>query len=233
MTVDLVSPRPDVVFMRRRLKAGERVSTAPVAVQTSTNFLSLSQDAAAAGSASGLLEAPTSAPTGLPKKPAVAGRIVLSAANPVVRFNARQSAIGSLRATGVDVFGWQSVDRDSGIVHNVPDGATYTDHNGAPRTASTAIQHEVPSTGNRKLVEFYKDEVVVGLRHIRKLRRLILGANSGIITLILLDGANIVLDTEDGKNVAYLSVVGNEVEVRFEKLDSDIDTTFSITTPVS
>lgn len=209
MTVDLAKPRPDMVYLRRRLKLGEQVPTAPV---TTTNFLDLKR------STDDVMNGVVDTTKQVRSKPPVIARTVLTLDEPVVRFNKRQSAIGSLMVTGVTSFGWETADRDNGIITSPVSGI------------EQVHKYEIPVYGNRKLVEFYQGDVVISLRHFKKIRRLILAGN-GVITFKLVDGNTILIDSDGGKNVAYLSVIGDVIEVRVEALLTDMDTTFSITRP--
>jgi hypothetical protein len=203
MAANLTSPRPDITYIKRRLKPGEQASAAPV------KKVSLRLN----------LDAPGEEyDNSLPKKPQADGRVVLTLEAPVVRLNARQSAIGSLTVSEAEVFGWQDKQHHSGIVS---------------RVNNTPQMHEVPVNANRKLAEFYEGKFVLGLRHIHQLRRLVIGGHDGILRLNLLDGTEISADTDGGKRALYLSVIGNEIEVRVEKLYGTIDETFSITSPVA
>lgn len=194
MTVNLKSPRPDIVYLRRRLKVGEQLPTAQV---SKNNFLKLN--------------APEDA-VPVVEKPKAQGRITLNLEHPVVRLNTRQSAIGSIVIEGADNLGWEAQGQ-SGLV-----------------SAANPTANQAPSFGNRKLVEFYKSEVVIGLRHVNKLRRVIVGnSQGGVLKLELLDGAVILLDTENGKNVLTIYRLNNVLEIRAEKLETDsISSTFSI-----
>ena len=91
----------------------------------------------------------------------VAGRAILSADAPTVTLDRRQSAIGSL---AFDLFGgggalscaWELVEGEAGLV-------------------SAALDVCVsPEFGRRSIVQLRKDQLVVGLRHVRRLRRLLL-----------------------------------------------------------
>jgi hypothetical protein len=200
--MDLISPRPDIGYLRRRLRVGE---TPPAAApRARTNFLDLS------GTAPG--EGRRDAP--LPAKPPAVGRTVLTSREPVVRLDPRQSAIGSLRVAGSTTFAWESAERRSGVV----------------RQGDSAADDDIPVFANRKLVEYHHGEVVVGLRHFSALRRLVIAAASGLLTLTLLDGATVLLDTEGGAEVLYLSVIGNVIEVRREILGAgrDVASVFGI-----
>lgn len=196
--MDLVSPRPDIAYLRRRLKVGERAPAAPVA----RDFLSISgpDDVLPVG-------------VTVPDKPQATGRTVLTASSPVVRLNPRQSAIGSLRAAGATTFAWETQEHLSGV--HGPSGST---------------GGEMPVFANRPLVERFEGETVLGLRHVGVLRRLILGADDGEITITLHGAAMIVADTRGGLDVLHLSVIGRTLEVRLETLAAgeDIATTFGI-----
>ncbi len=105
MSLDLLSPRPDIVFLRRRLRQGETDSRP---VRAAIDFLDLSatpEDAAG--------KHPP-----LSTKPVLAGAVTLTAAQPVIRLTARQAAIGSLKVTGADYFAWETQDRASGSVQH-------------------------------------------------------------------------------------------------------------------
>lgn len=146
-----------------------------------------------------------------PTKPPVAGKVVLTLDdNPVVRTNARQAGIGSLIIHNVSQFAW-AADGKSGYesVHD--------------------IDPNIPVYGNRKLVQFYKGNVILGLRHITHLKRLILEAEDGIIEVELLDGSRITTDSNHGENVVYLSRVKNIIELRIEKKTGSLTDTYSVT----
>jgi hypothetical protein len=204
MAVDLGRPRHDITYLTRRLKPGEVVAAAPKSAPVSLR-LNLSSPGEAYDDS-------------LPAKPQADGRTVLTADAPVVRLNSRQSAIGSLVVTGADVFGWQGANRENGVVS---------------KNVNTPQQFTVPSFGNRPLVEFTEGKLVLGLRHFRELRRLVIGGATGSLTITLLDETEVVLDTLGGTWVFYLSVINHEIEIRAEELIGSIDETFSITQPAS
>lgn len=194
--MDLISPRPDIVFLRRRLRTGEKALVTAVA----QNFLRISgpDDIMPVGVA-------------IPDKPCAAGTTVLVAGAPVVRLNARQSAIGSLSVSGATAFAWETASRATG-------------------TESGAGAARMPVHANRPLVERVGADVIVGLRHVHKLRRLILSADTGRITATLPSGAQIIVDSRDGQDVLHLSVIGSVIEARVEAVDagSDVRATFTI-----
>jgi hypothetical protein len=185
VSVDLISPRPDIAFLRRRLHLGE---ADPTPARAKVDFLDLS---ATPEEAEGK-RAP------VPAKPVLSGTVTLTAARPVVRLTARQSAIGSLIVTGANYFAWETQDRASGSVRR---------GGGEPR---------MPAFGKRPLVEFVDDDVVVGLRHVAEIRRLIFAASGGTITATVHSGAQIRVDTTDGTMVLHLALVGRLIEARIE-----------------
>ncbi|MCU1406029.1 MAG: hypothetical protein JWQ43_2332 [Glaciihabitans sp.] len=197
--MDLVSPRPDITFLRRRLHPGE---TPPaVAPRPATNFLDLSSRSSGAP-----------APELIPPKPAAVGKVILSVDSPVVRLDVRQSAIGTLVISGPTAFAWETAAMLSGELH---------------RGGSTQGS-DIPTYANRRLVDFYGNDAVVGLRHFSRLRRAVYWTDSGPITATLLDGASVSMESLDGSQVMYLSVIGHVIEIRLEQipLRSDIPALF-------
>jgi len=200
MTLNLTTPRPDIVYLRRRLKRGEslpKTSTSSEATSTS------------------LFLAPPESENSfvLPEKPALESTTVLTNENPVVRLDARQSAIGSIQFDNADHFGWES-GKLSGMVY-----------------ADDSNTNNMPSFSNRKLAEFYKGKLVLGLRHAKELRRIIVGASSGVMKMTMPNGNTVVTDTEDGYKVLHISRIGNILEIRMEILEEGgIPGTFSINT---
>lgn len=149
MAFSRTAPRYEITYLRRRPKLGERVaSPAPAAAPS----LSLGRPAQ---------QGPKVA---LAPVQRVAGRAILSADAPTVTLDRRQSAIGSL---AFDLFGadagggalscaWELVEGEAGLV-------------------SAALNVRVsPQFGRRPIVQLRKGQLVVGLRHVRRLRRLLL-----------------------------------------------------------
>lgn len=95
--MDLLSPRPDITFIRRRMRPGETPAAPKI------DYLNLSDDPAATPRASAI-----------PPKPVLSVRAALSLASPVVRMAPRQSAIGSLILIGADVVSWETTDGNRG-----------------------------------------------------------------------------------------------------------------------
>lgn len=138
----------------------------------------------------------------IPRLPSVDGKVVLTLDEPVVALDRKQSAIGSLTISGAEAFAWEANDGFGNLVLK-------------GNNESTA-----PLYGNRRLVEFHKDQVVVGLRHFRHLRRLIVGTRMGLLKVGLYDGSEIVVDGDNGNNALLISRVNNHLEVRVEKINS-------------
>jgi len=146
MAFSRTAPRHEITYLRRRPKMGERVAPPPAAPPS----LSLGRPAQ---------QGPKVA---LAPVQRVAGRAILSADAPTVTLDRRQSAIGSL---AFDLFGagdaalscaWELVEGEAGLV-------------------SAALNVRVsPQFGRRPIVQLRKDQLVVGLRHVRRLRRLLL-----------------------------------------------------------
>jgi hypothetical protein len=233
--------RPDIGYLRRRPKVGENPAISPSpAVATQTEGLSLSRPdrvpqahtsapvtTPAVSSGGGLsLKRPdqenaapasennsrggTSLAMGakaqrvLPTVPYLRNNIELTLDEPVVRFDYRQSAIGSLTVDGAQAFAWETTDKMGGLEVN---GGISTDI-------------KPPKYGNRQLVEFVDDTVVLGLRHFSHLRRLVVASQEDNLTVNLYGGSKVVIDTEDGSNVLLISRIDNELECRIEKIDS-------------
>jgi hypothetical protein len=128
---------------------------------------------------------------------------VLGPDDPVVRIDRRRSAVGALRVTGATSAAWESVD------HVV--GAATADGASAGRS--------VPTRGNRPLVGYDGDDVLIALRHVRELRRaLVMGRGSERLVVALHDGTTLAVDpgTPDTTTILALSVIDGELELRAE-----------------
>lgn len=195
------STRMDVPYLRRRLKKGEVPSG--TATVTSSTSLKLGNSQTANNPATGPNSIVSSAPVSrIPELPAVEGRVVLSLEEPAVRLSRTQSAIGSLVISGAEAFAWEGIEGFGGLVL-------------AHGEESTA-----PMYANRKLVEFHKGNVVVGLRHFHNIRRLIVGTRHGMLRAKLYDEAEIIADGALGANALLISRVSNQLEFRLEKINS-------------
>ena len=149
MAFSRTAPRPEITYLRRRPKLGETVAAPPARAPSS---LSLGRGGAAQ-------QLPNVQVAAVRR---VDGRAILSADVPAVTLDRRQSAIGSI---AFDLFGgqggvlscaWELVDGEAGLV-------------------SAALDVRVsPQFGRRPIVELRKAQLIVGLRHLRSLRRLLL-----------------------------------------------------------
>lgn len=200
MALDFTTLRPEIVYLRRRLKAGESLEpTSSGATSSASSPSSLK------------LRAPDEQVTVvLPDKPLLEDSYALSAKTPVLRLNKFQSSIGSLLVEGANQFAWDVSGR-FGIVRAGQQG-----------------ESNVPSFGNRKLVEFYKGNLVIGLRHFQQLRRVIL-TGQGKIVVKLPSGAEVSLNGDGEQNALYISRIKDVLEFRFEWVEEDsLSSTFSI-----
>ncbi|MEA2235000.1 MAG: hypothetical protein QOD83_4816 [Solirubrobacteraceae bacterium] len=170
MAFSRTAPRHEITYLRRRPKVGERRATPPARTSSSLSL------AGAAQQGPKIAVAPVRR---------VAGRAMLSADAPTVTLNRRQSAIGSLAfdlfdgAGGALSCAWELVEGEAGLV-------------------SAALDVRVsPEFGRRPIVQSNKEQLIVGLRHVRRLRRLLLLASG-------LDGskpARLVGELHDGGTV--------------------------------
>lgn len=241
MPLNKSATRPDIGYLRRRPKAGESAAVAASpAVSTRTGGLSLSRpdretqshtsapvatpavsmggglslkrpdretSAPASGNTSGSrtnLAMGAKAQRVVPTVPYFQKNVELTLDEPVVRFDYRQSAIGSLTIDGAQAFAWETTDKMGGLEVN---GGISTDI-------------KPPKYGNRQLVEFVDDSVVLGLRHFRQLRRLVVASQEDNLTVNLYGGSKVVIDSDGGNNVLLISRIDNELECRIEKIDS-------------
>lgn len=196
MPLNTVSPRSDVVFIKRRLRKGE--SAAPVAPKKRSISLS------------GAVEEHSAAPS-VPTRTYLTKDVTLAADNPVVRLNRRQSAIGSITIEGATEFAWEADHRKG-------------------RESLTQPDSTVPSYGNRKIVQFHKGFVVIGAKHFMNLRRVIVFGGSNPLTMRTSDGSTIRIESDSEPRVLYISRIGREIEVRYEKIDdtNNFAATFSL-----
>lgn len=147
---------------------------------------------AAPGASLSVGRKPPPKPLGLPEPKRVDGRILLTPDAPAVTLNRRQSAIGSLvfDVAGPGAVGavWELTDGLAGIVD-----------------ASVNVV-ESPEYGRRPIVELTRQQIVIGLRHVREVRRV----------LILVSGfrgndpQRLVADLHDGHTIesAHTSTSG-------------------------
>jgi hypothetical protein len=132
----------------------------------------------------------------------------LDEANPVVRLNARQSAIGSLLVVGARSVTWEDT--------HLTTGARHTEGHVAGTPVSTP--------GNRPLADMQDSSGVVSLRHVRLLRRALFIAGEAPLTIGVFGGAAAAVAprNENGaRTVLYVSRIGAVLELRAEFVPAD------------
>ncbi|MFJ4264649.1 hypothetical protein ACIPYU_19590 [Paenarthrobacter nicotinovorans] len=122
--------------------------------------------------------------------------------NPIVRLNARQSAIGTLTVSGARSVTWEGADLTTGA-------ATYDGH-----SAGTSVK----TPGNRPLAGFHETAAVVSLRHVHLLRRTFFIGAAGPLSLRLFDGQGITAaaGNDEVRVVLFLARIGSLLELRAE-----------------
>lgn len=216
MTVDFKRTRSDLVFMRRRLRAGETIKTSEPA-KLSSGFT---------------LTAPVQEKVStIPQVPTAKHDTVLNWDNPVVQLNRIESAVGSLLISHADYAAWDMLDRTTGFLYSTQQKSLENITSYKDGTVHPPLPEVTPAKfGNRPLVQYHKDLLVVGLRHARKLKRVIVKPVEGkVMTVGTMGGVNVTVpyfpDT-----VLYLSVVNGCVELRLEKYRGNVHETFRIGT---
>ena len=124
----------------------------------------------------------------------------LTGDSPVVRLNARQSAIGSLTVTGATTLVWESSDFITG----------------ARRADGLEVGRQVPTAGNRPLVCFHEGQALIALRHMKNLRRAVfVSADDSPLVVRLYGGSSVVVPPEAGhRSVLLVSRIGSVLELR-------------------
>ena len=215
--------RADIGYLRRRVKpAAPAATAAPAAAErepeprrAASAGLSLSPQttgtATTATATKGTATtgtAPTAvSPDSLPfPAPTIDDVRELGGTEPVLRLNARESAVGSLIVSGADVAVWEDADRVTGLARASGDTA------GTPVTTS----------GNRPLVGFDEDDALVSLRHVQELRRaLFVARGPHTLGVQIFDGATVTTARGDDSRmfVLHLLRIGNLLELRAEPVD--------------
>jgi hypothetical protein len=134
----------------------------------------------------------------------------LDEANPVVRLDARQSAIGSLLVVGARSVTWEDTHRTTGARHTEGHMA------GTP----------VITPGNRPLADMQDSSGIISLRHVRLLRRALFIAGETPLTIGVFDGAAAAVAprNDDGlRTVLYVSRIGAVLELRAEYVPAVAD----------
>ncbi|TFB98696.1 hypothetical protein E3O42_15125 [Cryobacterium adonitolivorans] len=216
--------RTDIGYLRRRVRpapaaeSAALVSTAPENAapepeprRAASAGLSLAPatpgPASPAGTAPVAAARPVVSPDSLPfPAPTIDDVRELGHSEPVLRLNARESAVGSLIVSGADVAVWEDADRVTGSANAAGDLA------GTPVTTS----------GNRPLVGFDEADAVVSLRHVQELRRaLFVARGPHPLGVQIFDGSTVTTARGDDSRmfVLYLLRIGNLIELRAEPVD--------------
>jgi hypothetical protein len=186
-------------------------STSSSTSLSSSSSLSLSPStpasAAAPATSASRPAAPTAPAGSLPfEAPTIDELRELDEDEPVLRLNARESAIGSLIVSGATFAAWEDPERVTGSVTAA--GGTA----GSPVTTS----------GNRPLIGLDESDALVALRHVGQLRRaLFIGRGPEILGVQIFDGATVTIAAGDTSRmfVLYMLRVGNLIELRAEPVD--------------
>lgn len=220
MAADLHSPRPDIIFMRRRLKKGE-TATPQAATMSARTGLNLSRPPKGDS-----VQLPSESPIE-PRKdstltsanvPMVTGLSLLTNVNDAYRLNKRQSAIGSLVISDVLLAGWQLTDGSSGYLYN---------QNTPPFEDEQLLPREFKK---RPLIEFQKGNLIVGLRNVKHLKRLIIVPKEGTtMQAVTMTGVGVAMPYEPF-TVLYISVVGNQIEFRKDDFRNKVSSTYNLHT---
>lgn len=220
MSVNLRDPKPFITYIRRRLRVGELV-TSPQSVSSGIQLVSKNDS-----------EENTPASIGY-EVPVLEHDWVFDSDHPVVRFNTRQTAIGSLVATGVAYVAWEMQNGASGFLYapgvtpppsNVVDAVT-----GELRIQAPLPEREPPRFGNRPLMEFHKDALVMSLRHYKQLRRMVIVPKDETSLKLGTIKSPTVSMNYCPNQVLYISTVNSALELRREQFRHSVHATFRIT----
>ncbi|KAB1660048.1 hypothetical protein F8O01_03705 [Pseudoclavibacter chungangensis] len=166
---------------------------------------------ASTSGAAGAPARPRSAPADvLPPFPAptIGEVLVLGDEEPMVRLDARRSAIGTLLVHGAVVAVWEATTLETGWCTASGERAGRTVH----------------TPGNRELVALADDGALIALRHLSMLRRAVFVGDTEPLEVDLFDGSHTVVSTGDESTMNVLSItrVGSLLELRAEPLTRPI-----------
>lgn len=218
--------RGDIPYLSRRVKpAAQAEYVAPVAqaapVAPAPPIVETPPPAAAPRAPAGLSLAPSgagdaaSAPASVPAgslpfpAPTIDEVRELGDDDPVLRLNARESAIGSLIVSGASTVVWEDV-------HRVTGSAT---------ASGGASGSPVTTPGNRPLLGFDDADAIVALRHLRMLRRaLIVGRGPDILGVQIFDGSTVTVDAGDDERMYVLVLlrIAGAIELRAERVSRTV-----------
>ncbi|MET3919357.1 hypothetical protein [Arthrobacter sp. UYEF20] len=185
-------------------------SPAPASRASATASATPTAATSPAAPSAGARPAAAARPARLFPAPGIGATRLLDAQTPMIRLDARQSAIGSLLVTGATSAAWESSDRVTGAM--TLDGAV----------SGTSIK----CSGNRPLVGYVDGTAVVALRHIRELRRaLFIGPLSAPLTAEIFDGGTVTLPAGGGelRYILSLTAIGGVIELRAEPVPAHAD----------
>lgn len=134
--------------------------------------------------------------------PGIDGLRLLDDDEPVLRLDARRSAVGSLVVSGAAAVFWESEDLVTG----------------SATIAGERIGSVVVTPGNRELVGFEDEGAVVALRRLGLLRRALFVGDAEQLVVRLFDGSTVAVSTGDAERMHVLSLlrIGPFIELRAE-----------------
>lgn len=229
MTIDLKTPRNDIVFLRRRLKPGETatVKTVTVTRGIKLGFQSNQQESTETTTVS-TVEKISSHTASIP---VLKANTKLTSKNPVIRLTRMQSGIGVLTFKNVAYFAWETKNRQTGFCYS--DDSYKTDFQSTKTGQNYPFVPEIstPEFGNRDLMEYVDpDNVVLSARHINQVRRIVLMPKAGkTVTVTTVNGLSINVEYSQD-TVLYMSVIDKQIELRLEKIKGNVFETFRIGT---
>ncbi|MBX0299131.1 hypothetical protein K2F54_03980 [Cryobacterium sp. 1639] len=130
----------------------------------------------------------------------------LGETDPVLRLNARESAVGSLIVSGAATAVWEDADRVTGSI------------TAGGETAGTPVL----TRGNRPLLGFDEADAIVTLRHVRELgRALLIPRGAHPLGVQIFDGSTVTTAPGDDSRmfVLYILRIDNLLELRAEPVD--------------
>lgn len=132
----------------------------------------------------------------------------LTRGHPMVRLNARQSAVGTLVVTGATTVVWESSEWVTGS------------HSISGVTAGAVVS----TPGNRPLVCLSDGQVMIALRHVSRLRRALLFSEEPAALGVQLYGGVLGLPAPGPglRNMLMVSRVGRQLELRSESMSLSV-----------
>ncbi|WP_018186218.1 hypothetical protein [Microbacterium sp. 77mftsu3.1] len=143
-------------------------------------------------------------PAGSPV-PVTTENVILTAEEPVTRLSRYASGLGNLLIRGADEVHVETTDR----------------------IAYRLGRDQVPAPGNRPLIELDEDGVLVGLRHLRQIRRLIAAGRD--VTIVTSTGT-LIQAARDAD--VCLHLVAGHWEIRRDTRTPDLAATYALQAPI-